>query len=300
MKILSLLVKLLCAATLVGSAVAQIPTGTTSISFNGFCDGATITYSGTGSFISGTHDNYDCAGGSTFIGGVAAQIVKFAPGEGIAPTVVANMADNVGAVGLSNGAVQLYLDFNKSTFGVYAETGGVLAEQMINQGKFKIVSSPVTSGAGTAVWQGPLQNGPQPYPGPGYPSGTYDLYLNGYCDYFHVTTYGNRVGGIHDFATNCGSPNAPLAANDASLASDVDGTAGPSLVTTDNALNIFGSDIMINYYFNFAAGTWTLYGVDNSSGLFVLNSGTFTFVQNGPPSRFLPFSHAGLPTSTRF
>jgi len=129
MKKLTLLA-ILSGTTLVGTLRAQIPAGTTSVSFNGFCDGATITYTGTGSFISGTHDNFDCAGGQTFIGGVSAQVLKFAPGEGMAPALVANMADNVGVLGLSNGALQLYLDFRKNTFGVYAETDATQPERL--------------------------------------------------------------------------------------------------------------------------------------------------------------------------
>ena len=292
-----MLLAILSGTMLVGSLSAQIPAGTTSVSFVDFCDGATITYSGTGSFIVGTHDNFDCAGDQTFIGGVSAQGLKFAPGEGTAPALVANMADNVGVLGLSNGALQLYLDFTKDTFSFYEETDSAHPEALVNQGKFKIVNSPVSSGSGVAAWQGPVTpTNPAPNPGPAYPSGTYDVYFDGYCDYLHLTTNGNRVGGVHDLATYCGIPNAPVAANDASLAADVDGTAGASLVTTDNELNIdYGDDCVVNFYLDFAASTWSLYAACDSSGLFFLNSGTFTFVQNGPYAPVQRPSRVGLP-----
>lgn len=295
-----ILLAILSGTVLVGSLTAQIPAGTTSVSFVDFCDGATITYSGTGSFISGTHDNFDCAGGQTFIAGVSAQVLKFAPGEGTAPALVANMADNVGVLGLNNGALQLYLDFTKDTFSFYKETDSASPEGLVKQGKFKIVNSPVSLGGAVAAWQGPATpTNPAPNPGSAYPSGTYDLYFDGYCDYLHLTTNGNRVGGVHDQSTNCGEPNAPVAANDASLAADVAGTPGASLVTTDNVLATEGEDCVINYYFNFAAGTWVLYAACDSSGLFLANSGTFTFVQNGPYAPIRRPSGAGLPPTVR-
>ena len=292
-----MLLAILSGTMLVGSLSAQIPAGTTSVSFVDFCDGATITYSGTGSFISGTHDNFDCAGDQTFIGGVSAQVLKFAPGEGTAPALVANMADNVGVLGLSNGALQLYLDFTKDTFSFYEETDSAHPEALVNQGKFKIVKSPVSSGSGVAAWQGPVTpTNPAPNPGPGYPSGTYDINFDGFCDYLHLTTNGNRVGGVHDLATDCGLTNAPVAANDASLAADVTGTAGASLVIADNVENIdFGFDCILNYYLDFAASTWANYIACGSSGLVLGVSGTFTLVPNGPYAPVQRPSGVGLP-----
>ena len=211
------------------------------------------------------------------------------------------MADNVGVLGLNNGALQLYLDFTKDTFSFYEETDSASPEGLVNQGKFKIVNSPVSSGSGAAAWQGPVVPNPAPNPSPAYPSGTYDINFfddlgNMYCDYFHLTTNGNRVGGLHDLATDCGLPNAPVAANDASLAADVDGTAGASLVTTDNELNIDDSgDCVANFYLDFAASAWSVYLACDSSGLFFANSGKFTLVPNGPNAPIQRPSGAGLP-----
>ena len=294
---------------LVGPVNAQIPVGTTSISFNGFCDGATISYS-SGSFISGTHDNWDCHRGQTFIAGVSGQVLKMAPGEGSRPVTVANMADNVGVLGLNNGALQLYLDFNKKTYSFYEETDGTQPEALVNQGGFKIVASPVSSTGGVAAWQGPVTDNPAPNPGSAYPSGTYDVDLfdfssNQYCDFFHLTTNGNRVGGIHDFE-NCGGSgmsNGPVAANDSSLAADIVGTSGASLTTTDNSESIsFGDDLILNYYLQFAtptSGTWFLYFVQDQTGLFPGNAGLFTIVPNGPFAAIKPPSGAPPSTSPR-
>jgi hypothetical protein len=282
---------------LAGSVYAQIPVGTTSITFNGFCDGATINYASGSSFISGTHDNWDCHRGQTFIAGVSGKDLKMAPGEGTSPATVANIADNVGAIGLSGGALQLYLDFSKMAFSFYEETDGVNPEILVNQGGFKIVRSPASSTGGVAAWQGPVTDNPGPNPGSAYPSGTYDIYFDGYCDYLHLTTNGNRVGGTHDLATFCGSPNAPVAANDAVLAADVDGTSGASLITTDNEFFIDGGGFedLVNYYLNFATQTWAVWEAQDQTGLVLNNSGTFTFVQNGPFAAIKPPSGEGLP-----
>jgi hypothetical protein len=110
-----------------------------------------------------------------------------------------------------------------------------------------------------------------------------------------VTTNGNRVGGVHDLSTG-GTTNAPVAANDASLAADVTGAAGMSLVTTDNFENIdFSADCIVNYYLNFAASTWVAHEACASSGLFFANSGTFTLVPNGPDAPDQRPSGVGLP-----
>jgi hypothetical protein len=287
---------------LAGPANAQISVGTTSITFNGFCDGATITYS-SGSFISGTHDNWDCQRGQTFIEGVSGQDLKMAPGEGSSHVTVANMADNVGVLGLNADALQLYLDFNKKTYSFYEETNGVLPETLVNQGGFKIVGSPVSSTGGVPAWQGPVTDNPGPNPGSAYPRGRYYVYLydfssDQYCDYFQLTTNGNRVGGLH-LATDCASGQAPVAANDSSLAVDVDGTSGASLITTDNELFIdYGYDAIVSFYFNFATQpqTWTLYLYDQT-GFVGINSGIFTLVPSGAFAQIRPPSGAGLPAA---
>jgi len=68
------------------------------------------------------------------------------------------------------------------------------------------------------------------------------------------------------------------------------------LVTTDNEENIdFSADCILNYYFNFATTTWAAYEACDSSGLFLVNSGTFTFVQNGPYAPVQRPSGVGLP-----
>lgn len=271
----------------------QIPTGTTSVAFAGYCDGATITYSGSGSFISGTHDNYDCAGSQTFIAGVAATDSRIAS-VGFKPTLVANMTDNLGVLVFSGAGVQFYLDFSSSGFSFYKESDSTSPEKRVVKGTFTIVSQPVARYGGVAAWQEAGEPDDSDTVGDaGFPKGTYDIVLTDHCDYLHVTTKGNTVGGVHDFATNCGLINAPVAANNATLSSDVAGTAGASLVGTDNEYSINGSgDEPVNFYFNFTNMTFAVYGAVDSSGLFLISTGTFSITQNGPPAG------RGLPVST--
>jgi len=272
----------------------QVPTGTTTLTFDGFCDGATITYSGSGSFISGTHDNYDCAGSTTFVGGAVAQDSRLKP-IGFKPQVVANLTDNVGGLALGGEALQLYLDFVNNSWSFYAEGTGSGAETLLNKGTFTISDARVPLYGGVGAWQGaggmaddsdvttPLASA--------FPKGTYDISPDGFCDYFHLTAKGNKVGGVHDISTNCGGVSAPAAANNSTLQADLNGTAGASLVLTDNEWYLNGEgQVFDNYYFNFTSNTWAVYVASDSTGLVYFNSGTFTLTPNGPTVRGLPVS----------
>jgi hypothetical protein len=200
----TLMISLLGLSIVAVPIYGQIPTGTTSVAFTGFCDGATITYSGSGSSISGTHDNYDCAGSQTFIAGVAATDSRIA-GVGRKPTLVANMTDNLGTLVFSGAGVQFYLDFANGGFSFYKESDSSSPEGLVVKGTFTIVSQPVARYGGVAAWQGAGEADDSDAVGDAaLPKGTYDIVLTGYCDYLHVTTKGNKVGGVHDFATNCG------------------------------------------------------------------------------------------------
>ena len=112
---------------------AQLPPGTTILSFNGYCDGVTITVSG--NFTAGTHDNYDCKGSQTFLAGVAGKDLLLAPKT--LPSVRANVSDSVGP--MINGCPEnLYLDFTNNGRAFYQECDGVSPESLVHKGTFTI------------------------------------------------------------------------------------------------------------------------------------------------------------------
>jgi hypothetical protein len=297
------------------SLYAEDPVKTISVAFRGYCDGATITYSSKSSFISGTHDNWDCKGGQTWIDGVLSEPVNLLSNEGIGPVV---LADNVGVLGMNNSALQLYLNFFNYTFSFYVESDGVLPERLVTKGHFRIVGGAVTSGPNGAAWQDPpTWDTDRPHADPRFPKGTYDLELYDttdtlqYCDFFHVTADGDRVGGVHDFMTACEySANAPTGGNYAILEKDVVvltqanggvvGVEGPSLLTTDNIEQILsGYDYTLNYYFDFPKKAWSLYGTDGTTGLQLLNWGFFTLVPDDPlAAKAVTHSGGGIPTTS--
>ena len=281
--------------------------GTYTIAFNGYCDSATVTLSAKSSFVSGTHLNYDCVGDSTWLAGVNSKVVGLFPKEGLAPIA---LADNVGVLLGGNSALTLYLNFTKQTWSYYWESTGIGPETLLNKGTFTIVEEAVTSGGKGASWQVPPTLEAEPTSViAGYPGGTYNLLLDGYCDYFHLTATAHRVGGYHDYIS-CGySYNAPTGGDYAALANDVVvegspgslvGVAGKSLLTTDNGFEIdFASDETINFYFNFDYGLWSVYGADTTTGLALINWGTFTLVPDDPlTTRELTLPTGGIPSTT--
>jgi hypothetical protein len=303
------------------SLYAGSSAGTISIAFFGndgvpFCDSATLTFSATSSFVSGTHDNWDCKGGEAWLGGVNSTLTGPQPNEYVGSVA---LSDNVGVLGYGDSAVTLYLNFTNQTFSFYSERHGIGPEIKISNGTFKFVKEAVTAApTSDASWQAPgiLSSDPA-FILSGFPSGTYELILydrtdtEEYCDFFHVTSTGYRVGGYHDFTTGCRLPsNAPTGGDYALLAKDVVvmnapndgrvGVAGPSLILTDNSLEIeYEEDIITNYYFNFDKGVWSLYEPGGSLGLQLANYGYFVLVPYNPlkPKLVAPF-FGGLPSTT--
>jgi hypothetical protein len=276
--LLSSLAGLALAATPIG---AQTPSGTTTVTFNGYCDGMTVTFSGTGSFLSGTHNNYDCNGDTTFIAGVIGQDILLQPNP--SPTLRPNLADNVGVLMYHNEPVMYYLDFTDNSWAAYAETNGTSPESLLSKGTFTIVSNNALPRiGGIATWQDKAAPDDTPktlVSVTAYPRSPYTISFSNHCDYFFVYIGAfQQAGGTH-VNFDCGGTNTPFAGNNSSLQSDVTGVsgAGQSLIETDNESSIDGfGDVIFTYYFDFSSGTWTLYQANSSSGLTLLNSGSFT------------------------
>jgi hypothetical protein len=261
------------------------PVGTTSITFNGFCDGATVTYV-SGVFLSGTHDNWDCNGGETFLAGGLGQDFLLLPN--LVPSVRANLADNVGMLALNGCAVELYLDFSNSGWALYDECSGATAETLVNFGKFTITGSGSDAKAkphigGVASWQrmGAEAAAPAAAATNPYPQGPYTLTLSGgVCYSFSTVTAGLVRAGGTVVTGNCTGLNpVPFAANYSSIGGD------PTLIVTYNGSELSGSgpDLLVVYFFDFTNFTFTAYVAENSSGLMPLNSGTFTLTGVGAP-----------------
>ena len=296
------------------SLYAQKRVGTYSIAFNGYCDGATVTIAASG-FVSGTHDNYDCYGSQTWLDGVNGLVTsKWDSLEAIGPVA---LADNIGVLALDNSALTLYLNFNNNTWGYYIESDGVLPESLFNSGTFTIVSKTPASASGRASWQVPSARiAAPPFTVSGYPTGTYDIVFydatrtTEYCDFLQLTAQGDRVGGVHNLMTGCGLANAPIGGSyvflnnnvvvtNGALGSPV-GVQGRSLLTTDNSDEIdFGDDITINFYLDFQASAWSVYGTDGTTGLQLINWGFFKIITDNPLSgKSVTHPVGGIPTTS--
>lgn len=276
MKRLVLVLTLVCLVLVfTPAATGQVPPGTTTILFTNFCDGATITVNG--DFIAGTHDNYDCNGGQTFLSGVVAKDFFLAPK--LLPTSRANLNDNAGLLVTPACPLNLYLDFTNNGWAFYSSCDFASPQKLVNKGKFTVGGNLRQIG-GVAAWQGAYQpdDTDQAEPDSAYPKGTYTLTLANYCDFFHVTAKGSKIGGTHDLLTNCGLADAHSAGNNANLPADIQGTAGPGAYLDSDAGPIsYGQDYLINYYFDWASSTWANYFTFDSTGMQAGFSGTFTF-----------------------
>jgi hypothetical protein len=256
-------------ALIAGSAYAGgPPKGTTYILFTDHCDGMTINYSGSGSFITGLHDNYNCAGASTFVGGIQATMTGVSTGSG--SDVRAALADYIGSLEYNNAAVQYYLDFTTLKYGAYIESSGYGAETLITKGTFTIGSGPASQIGGINSLQGAAPDTDPDTSASTYPAGPYILsWPTSYCEFFIVETGQHQTAGGQDNQYDCEYPNSPFAASNATLASDVTGTAGAALIGTDNFAEIagYGPDTLLNWYFNFTNGSWAVYSFyTDSSG----------------------------------
>ncbi len=310
------LVSLVGMFMLAQSLYAQRSGLTYSIIFNGYCDGLTVTV-GSNGFVTGTHDNYDCAGSQTWVDGINSITVgKFDSLEDIGPI---SLADNIGVLLLDNSATTYYLNFKNSTWGLYVESDGVLPEQWWNGGTFSVVEAFVTSGAKKASWQKRSASVTEPnFTVSGYPTGTFELlfwdntHSFEYCDYFQLTAYGDVVGGVHNYADGCGiGANAPAGGNYTFLGNGivVIGTphgplgvvGGRGLLTTDNSGELIGAgDVTFSYYFSFQSGIWAVYETDGTTGFQLINWGTLAVVQVDP-LKGTKVTHpvGGIPSTTR-
>jgi hypothetical protein len=271
------------------------------------CDTLTVTV-GTNNLVTGTDNNYDCAGDNTWIDGITSLPVgKFDgpgpepnfKGEGIGPISV---ADNAGALELDGAAATIYLNFKTNTWSSYVESTGIGPEVWGNNGTFSIVEAAATTGGKASIWTKhsnvivslPFLNIS------GYPTGSFELVLWDnthsfeYCDYFELSAYGDLVGGTHNLTTACaGFPsNAPIGGNYTflptgimyvgSYASPVAVPGGRGLYLTDNELYLLGEDASTNWYFDFQSNIWAVYDTDGTTGLLLDNWGALEVFDNDP------------------
>ena len=297
MKTLTLLLTVLATALLlVGPASAQVPAGTTQITFNNFCDGATITVNG--DFIGGTHNLYDCSN-TTFLGGAVMKDSFIAP-KALA-TNRANLSDNTGVVYLGNCPLNLYLDFTNNGWAYYSSCDLSSPQTLLNKGTFTIVCSPCAQNTPVARGTGAVSSlqarsndlsDQAGFVSDAFPKGPYGMYYNGYCDGTQMTTKGHNAGGYHDFS-GCGIQNVAQAGNDAVIPADVEGNAGNGVYLTDDEFVLFGEDALLNWYYNFSTTTWVVYKIFDNTGMYFDNAGTFTMTQGAPPLA----QRLGLPTA---
>jgi hypothetical protein len=284
--------RMLALAALAAPLFAQVPPGTTVLTFDGFCDGVTMTSNG--NYLAGTHDNYDCAGSSTFVAGVVGADFLLQPN--LMMTSRANLADNVGLILLAC-PLNLYLDFTINGWAYYESCDGVSPETLVNKGTFTISTDgvkPLRSG-GVASYQthnaspSAAENGE---PAASYPKGTYTISFPGGCDYITVTAKGSRLGGTHNFSA-CGDSNSVVAGNDSNLpAPIVEGVAGPGAILQDTVLASL--DYVVLYYFDWADSIYEAAEVVDSGGLQIVDFGPIRVSHDTTPQ--IP---PGLPPSVR-
>lgn len=291
MRHFTLLLTLLGLVLFIAPAGAQPPQGSTTITFNGFCDGATIVLSG--DFIRGSHNNYDCAGSNTFLAGVVSTVSRVKP-AGFKGGSDAVLMDNVLVMLGSGCPLVMYLDFQNSGWAFYTSCDGVTPETLLNRGTFTVTpnSQPKAHFGGVAAWQGAgVPDDSDFTTASSYPKGPYSVSFDGYCDFLAVNTKGNTLGGTHDLATNCDASNVPAAGNNANQPGDLTGTSGPGAFLTDNEALQFGSDCMVNFILTWSNSTWAAYESCNDIGNLLINSGTFKFTAGTP----VPSKTKGLP-----
>ncbi|PWT99620.1 MAG: hypothetical protein C5B51_26775 [Terriglobia bacterium] len=266
---------------------AQPPQGTTVLTFDGFCDGATINVSG--DFIGGTHDNWDCAGSQAPVGGTVETIARVKPAS-FKGTIEAALTDDVGQVAFASCPLNLYLSFNPNKWAYYMSCDGVSPQTLLNSGTFTISGGQAKANhrGGVSSFQGKAgavdDSDLITAIGGGYPKGPYTAAFDGFCDFMVVNTKGNNIGGTHDLLTNCGLFDAHVSGNNEQQPADVTGTAGAGALMASDQNFYFGFPNCVDqYYLTFSNHTWALYRACDASGPFFVNAGTFTLTTGTPP-----------------
>jgi hypothetical protein len=292
------------------------------------CDTFTVTV-GTNNFATGTDNNYDCAGDTTWVDGITSlPIGKFdgpgpeplppypkVPGEGIGPV---SLADNAGVLLLGGATATIYFNFKTYTWTAYVESTGIGPESWTNNGTFSFVEATATTGGKVSLWTKPDVVVALPLlVVSGYPTGSYEILIwnsthtEEYCDIFELTADGDIVGGLHNLTTVCGYPaNVPTGGNYTFLPSGIEVvstpngpvgvTGGRGLLLTDNELYAnFGDDVTVNWYFDFQSNTWAVYGTDGTTPLLLDNWGSFEVFEVNPlTGETAPRPTGGVPAFT--
>jgi hypothetical protein len=286
MKKLTLIFALPALALMIGPLAAQPPQGTTNLTFDGFCDGLTVNVNG--DFIGGTHNNWDCAGSVAAIGGFVGTVARVKP-AGFRGVSEAVLSDAVGQVALASCPLNLYLLFGSTNkWAFYYSCDGVSPQILLNSGTFTITAAnkPLARG-GVASYQGRGGNVDDSNitPEGTYPKGPYTISFDGFCDFLVVNTKGNNIGGTHDLNTNCGfGIMAHVDGNNEQQPADLTGTSGAgAFLDSDQSFYEGSPGCVTNYSVTFATKTWAVYAYCDGSGMFLVNTGTFTMTAGTPP-----------------
>jgi hypothetical protein len=276
MKKLTLMLTLLALALMVGPLSAQ-PQGFTTILFTNFCDGMTLNVSGL--LIGGTHNNYDCAGSSTEIGGNISTDFLLQPR--IFPDSRANVASEIGPL-LAGCQINYYIDFANSKWANYISCAGE-PEAIINKGTFTISAGAVAHGSGgpsrvangsaagdAAVEDAILESG--------FPASPFDITWDGFCDGMHVTTKGTALG-----ATLTGCATGIAAGNNANVDLSLANQGGSGLTKGANISSNVDNPCILTYNVFYSQLVWANWLTCGGEIPAVLNQGTFTLTAGAPP-----------------
>ena len=265
MKMISNFVLVLGIVGALGAASASAATPVT-ISFDGFCDGMTLTTAD--GLVGGT-----LAGCLTGIAlGNKSIDYGLIPLDG-----TTGVLDNVqsSAAG-STEILTYYLDFSNNTWANYGATGG--ANSLINSGTFTVTGKVAGNGPPSNVAQGNVVAPALPY------SHTATIQFDGFCDGMALNFSGDLIGG-----TLAGCLTGIAAGNVGTDYAVQPFSPSGSGVAANVGSNADGSGYLLVYFLDFANHTWANYLTTNGTPSF-LRSGTFTVVSgskvggSGPPS----------------
>jgi hypothetical protein len=275
MKKLTMLFAISALALMVGPLSAQ-PQGTTTITFDGFCDGFTLNVSGL--VLGGTHNNYDCAGSNTIVGGDTSVDFLLQP-RPLGKSSRANVTSEVGPI-LLGCDINYYLDFSNNSWSLYLTCAGE-PEALGNKGTFTI--TPPAAGAAKHASRSTIQTiNQQPDPDAGteagIPQGNFDISFDGFCDGMNLNAKGTKLGGT---LTGCytGIAGGNTAQEQAGIV--------PGDSNTANGANINSSianPCVLTYALYWGDLTWANYLTCAGEVSQLINVGTFTFAPPPPPA----------------